>query len=303
MCLIDCLIKTWWKKVKKADDERLAKKQPITGVSEQLDVPYLNDGEPEHLLDIYRPEGVEEKLPVIVDIHGGGWAYGSKELNKYYCLSLAKRGFAVVNINYHLIPKYDVIVAVKDIFAALSFVSENGEKLRLDTKNVFLTGDSAGGHYTSLVTSIIVDDKLQELFGVKATIKPNAIGLTCGVYDLLPVTKIAKGMGVLYIKRMFGKKRGFMKTDIFRAACVVNNNIKAFPPTFINSTYADFLKEQNISFHKLLVENGVECEFDFYDKPESNNKLEHVFNVCYPEWAESKKTNNKQCAFFRAHLK
>ncbi|UKI14322.1 MAG: hypothetical protein L6V85_09755 [Clostridiales bacterium] len=38
-----------------------------------------------------------KKLPVIIDIHGGGWMYGDKDLNAPYCEALAKRGFVVVS--------------------------------------------------------------------------------------------------------------------------------------------------------------------------------------------------------------
>ena len=30
-------------------------------------------------LDVYHPRKTEEKLPVIVSVHGGGWVYGDKE--------------------------------------------------------------------------------------------------------------------------------------------------------------------------------------------------------------------------------
>ena len=32
------------------------------------------------LLDVYYPKGTQGKLPVIVNIHGGGWVYGTKEV-------------------------------------------------------------------------------------------------------------------------------------------------------------------------------------------------------------------------------
>ena len=58
-------------------------------------------------LDVYRPKAtnIEEKLPVIVSVHGGGWVYGDKEGYQYYCMSLAQRGFAVVNFSYRLAPE------------------------------------------------------------------------------------------------------------------------------------------------------------------------------------------------------
>ena len=49
------------------------------------------------LLDVYRLKDAEGKLPVIVSVHGGGWVYGTKETYQFYCMSLAQRGFAVVN--------------------------------------------------------------------------------------------------------------------------------------------------------------------------------------------------------------
>ena len=40
----------------------------------------------------YRPENMDEKLPVIVNVHGGGWVYGYKDLYQFYAMSLAQRG-------------------------------------------------------------------------------------------------------------------------------------------------------------------------------------------------------------------
>lgn len=43
------------------------------GVVESRDIPYIADGQKEHLMDVYRPQGKEnETLPVIINIHGGG---------------------------------------------------------------------------------------------------------------------------------------------------------------------------------------------------------------------------------------
>ena len=33
------------------------------------------------------------------DVHGGGWVYGDKQTYQYYCMSLAEKGFAVVNFS------------------------------------------------------------------------------------------------------------------------------------------------------------------------------------------------------------
>ena len=43
--------------------------------------PYLSGNHPMHTLNLYRPH-LGRPLPVIVDIHGGGWMYGDRELNQ-----------------------------------------------------------------------------------------------------------------------------------------------------------------------------------------------------------------------------
>ena len=51
-------------------------KQPITF---ELDIPYANDTNPRHRLDLYLPkQRKSDKLQVIVFFHGGGWMEGDK---------------------------------------------------------------------------------------------------------------------------------------------------------------------------------------------------------------------------------
>ena len=57
-------------------------------------------------LDVYYPNDTSGKLATIVSIHGGGYVYGTKEIYRRYCMELARHGFAVVNFNYRLAPKW-----------------------------------------------------------------------------------------------------------------------------------------------------------------------------------------------------
>jgi Carboxylesterase family len=67
------------------------------------DLNYANDTLISHRLDLYIPDGATAPLPVIVWIHGGGWAIGSKELmTDAYQLRYPRNGYALVSINYRL---------------------------------------------------------------------------------------------------------------------------------------------------------------------------------------------------------
>ena len=78
------------------------------------------------LLDVFRPVGSEGKLlPVIVNVHGGGWVYGDKELYRFYCMSLAQRGFAVVSFSYRLAPETKFPAPMEDVNAVFTWIADN----------------------------------------------------------------------------------------------------------------------------------------------------------------------------------
>lgn len=71
-------------------------------VEEITDIVYIEDGKKEHRLNVYQPkERTQEKLPVIVNVHGGGMVIGTKEFNRYYCAELVKLGFWCFRLNIH----------------------------------------------------------------------------------------------------------------------------------------------------------------------------------------------------------
>ena len=151
---------------KKYDDMRIAKQTPPAGVS--VDVyDYLPDGDSMHKLNVYRPEEVSGKLPVIVNIHGGAWVYGDKDLNKYYCMYLASNGFLVMGMSYRLMTAVTLKEQVQDVFASMCFLADNAERLGADAEKVMLSGDSAGGHLASLAACIMRSPELAAVYGVK----------------------------------------------------------------------------------------------------------------------------------------
>lgn len=88
------------------------------------------------VLDVYRPKDTEGNLPVIVSVHGGGWVYGDKELYQYYCMSIAQRGFAVVNFTYRLAPEYQFPAPMEDTNSVFAWILDNKDKYGMDVANL-----------------------------------------------------------------------------------------------------------------------------------------------------------------------
>jgi len=106
-------------------------------------------------MDIYEPaEDTLEKRPVIVFIHTGAFFSGHNELDDVVDLSIAsaKRGYVAININYRLglniLSSYSgeraVYRGVQDASAAIRYLREFHEELRIDPDNIFVWGSSAG---------------------------------------------------------------------------------------------------------------------------------------------------------------
>jgi len=116
-------------------------------------------------MDIYQPkDDTEKKRPVVLVMHGGAFAAGSK--NDYdqhsvtYCDSLAARGFVTAAVEYRLgitaviknkaltVDSLDfsrtVYRGIQDVRAAVRYIRANADELGIDPDRVYLIGNSAG---------------------------------------------------------------------------------------------------------------------------------------------------------------
>jgi acetyl esterase/lipase len=295
MTLQEKLITRWWAWVKKQDDARIAGLPPTPGIEEIRDIAYIDDGHRGHLLDIYCPEGTKAPLPVIIDIHGGGFTYGYKELNKPYNLYLASLGFTVVSLSYRLAPEVRFIEQVRDISAALRWIAANGAKYPCDMENIFVTGDSAGGLFAMLLPLAEQSPALQKIYGIRPSgLQSRAVGLVSGALAM------NRGLSFLLSKPVFGP--GYKRREDF--TCLEMKTIpdlEKLPPCYMVTSRQDFVRGHSLAFAQALQKRGIPHELR--DWPKIKGKpLTHVFPVLYPSTLEeSVQTTGEMIAFFRRH--
>lgn len=126
--------------------------------------------EPSDALD--NPACKEEKLPLILYFHGGGFVLGSVDMQPFndLCRILANRTRAfVLSVDYRLAPEHPFPNAIYDVYSAVSWVDRNLKPqqqqqqydeeffARVDPNKLVIAGDSAGGSLSVVATLVARD--------------------------------------------------------------------------------------------------------------------------------------------------
>lgn len=290
-----------WKFCDKSDKKRMATQTPPENVVKVKDVEYLDDGNPYHKFDIFYPEGTipKEGLPVIIDIHGGGWMYASKDLNEYYCMELANKGYCVFSISYRLVPDVTVYEQIKDCTDALAYINSNMKNYPANKKTVMLTGDSAGGQLALYSTILNNNPDAREIFGTVDT----KLNIKCLLLTS-PVTYAKSGGWFsIYTKKMWGKdykaKAAYNYMDLDEIMELANN----MPPTYFITSSGDTLAhDQTVNAYNYFADKGYECEIEDFTDLKDGKKLPHVFSVLDPFDKYGQKAINNTLDYYQKAL-
>ena len=139
------------------------------------DIQYGNDNPQK--LDIF--PAIANNAPILVDIHGGGWRGGSKNMRSFPASSVTKAGIMWVPIDYGLAPNYSIHQIIDHVRSAIVWLYLNGSNYGGDPSRLYVSGNSAGGH----LTGCILMPDWHKNYGVPPDIVKGACAIS-GVYDL-----------------------------------------------------------------------------------------------------------------------
>ena len=246
------------------------------------------------MLDVYRPKGASLPLPVIVSVHGGGWVYGDKERYQWYCMSLAQRGFVVVNFTYRLAPEFLFPAGMEDTCAVFSWVVEHISEYGGDAGHVFAVGDSAGAHMLGLFCNMCTNEgyRARYDFAPPEAFVPTAVALNCGEFKIHISDDPEDLTGHLMAELL---PEGGSDAEL-EWVSVVDHVTAAFPPAFIMTCDGDFLHDSAEPLTRLLRELEVCHEFHVYGG--IGEPLGHVFH-CDMRNEDARRCNDDECRFFK----
>ena len=148
----------------------------------QKNISYSSEPHERKHLDIYTPENNEQKLPVLIHIHGGGWKRGDKKIQSEHGDFYSSRKIIFVNINYRLTPEVKHPIHAEDCAEAVAWVFQHIDELAGDKERVFISGHSAGAHLAALLGT---DASYLNKYNIQPSQLAGVIPIDTASFDLL----------------------------------------------------------------------------------------------------------------------
>lgn len=209
-------------------------------------------------LYIVKPEGVSEKLPAFLFIHGGGWVLGDFPTHKRMVRDLVVlSGKACVFVEYTRTPEARYPIALNEIYAALEWVAKNGNQINVDGNNLAIVGNSAGGNMAT-VTAIKAKEnngpeiKLQILLWPVADSNFDTESYLSFAEDRFLTRNIMMWMYDLYVPNPEERKAIYVSP--LQASV---QQLQGLPPTLIQTAENDVLRDEGEAYGRKLAEAGV----------------------------------------------
>lgn len=216
-----------------------------------------------------------KKYPLIFFIPGSAW-HRQEMYNGLPALGeLAKRGFAIAEVQYRESDLAIFPAQVIDVKKAIRFIHSLAEQFHLDINNIFISGDSSGGHIGLLTGLTAAYGELDLEENSDATCKANGIISNCAPTDMF----LSEGMGP--IEDLLGTDKVESVPELAQSASCGTyvSKDKDIPPILMFHGIQDSLVSINHSrnfFHQLKQ----------YDKEVEYYELENEDHCCPTFWGK-----------------
>ena len=208
---------------------------------------------------IYTPKGVSQRgLPVLMWIHGGGWALGwvdsldTDSLCRYLC---ARIGSLVVSVGYRLAPEYKFPVPLEDCYEALKWTAQNAVRLGGDPRRIAVAGESAGGNLVAAL-ALVARDRGGPAIAFQVPINP----ITNHDTSTETYREYGKGYSldtedmVWFWEQYIGRKED---ADNPYASPLLAKSLKGLPPALVMTAELDPLRDEGEAYAERLKSDGV----------------------------------------------
>jgi acetyl esterase/lipase len=215
---------------------------------------------------LYRPRGATKALPAILHIHGGGYVFGSPELNDVGNRQLtAELGCVICSVDYRLAPETPHPGPLEDCYAALSWLHDQAKRLAIDPARIAVMGESAGGGLAAAL-ALLARDRGGPAVIHQHLIYPMIDDRTCVHPDPHPFVGEfvwTHQNNVFGWTSLLGRAPGSVGISPYAAAARATD-LSRLPPAFLSVGTLDLFLEEDLEYGRRLAREGVPVELHVY---------------------------------------
>ena len=255
----------------------------VRGVSQQLGAPAAQveriedrriavaDGD--FGVRIYTPRASEASaLPIVLQLHGGGWAAGDLDTHdsiaRFYA---ADAGAIVISVDYRRPPEWKFPTAVDDAYAAVEWASAHAREFGGDAGRIAVTGDSAGGNLAAVVCQLARRRGGPDIV-YQALVYPT-VDVRDPMFQPAYGSRAQFGGGDYFLStRDMEWFRSLYLTDVPRemndprVSPIAATDLRGLPPALIVTAGCDPLLDEGKAYGDRLADAGVPVEYKCFDR-------------------------------------
>ena len=210
---------------------------------------------------LYRPADVavaDERLPLHVFLHGGGWCVGDLDQRDPRCRSIAAGvGCVVASVDYRLAPESAFPTPLDDCDTALRWLVDHADELWVDPARVSIGGESAGANLAAVVAL-----RCRDRGGARLRFQWLDVPATDLTLSQPSVDRLGTGYGLtkVDIERYVDAYLAGADPKDPSASPLHASDLTGLPPAFVTTVEYDPLRDEGIAYAERLREAGVPVE-------------------------------------------
>lgn len=218
---------------------------------------------------LYRPaDAGKEVLPLVVFLHGGGWALGDLDSYEPVVKDMCVRCNALfLSVDYRLAPEHKFPAGLEDGLAAVRWAAEHAEELGTDPTRLAVMGDSAGGNLAAVIAHRLRHDDHVRL-AAQFLLYP-VLDVASAHEDFPSRLRFGDGSYLLSCRDIEVTTAWYLDaltaSDDPAVSPLLAESLSDLPPTVILTAGHDPLHSEARRYADRLCEAGVPTEFQCFE--------------------------------------
>jgi acetyl esterase/lipase len=215
-------------------------------------------------LRIYRPKAAgTERLPVIVNFHGGGWVSGDLNHSDWWASNIAAEAeVLVISVDYRLAPEHSFPVPLEDCYDATVWIADHAAELGADPGRLAVMGDSAGGNLAASV-AVMARDRGTPDIALQLLLYPSV-----DLVHRFPSVEENANAPILGRRDVENNAQNYFHNSTADMTDPYASPLRAkhdgLPPALIQTAQYDPLRDEGAAYATALRDAGVEVEYTNY---------------------------------------